>query len=141
MDSDFGNIENIKSLSKKISKLFTQNDILRSAINTSHEGIAVLDEQGKYIYLNTAHEEMFGYGPGELIGKSWEVLYKSEDILYFHREVFPIIEREGKWSGKYTAYSKDGSEVHEELYLTSLPDGKLVCTCRVDICNTCDFKE
>ena len=141
MDDSFKNLRDIKTLSKKISAVFTQNEMLRHAINTSHEGIAILDDKGLYVYLNTAHEKMFGYEPGELIGKSWEILYKSEDILYFSSEVFPLLEKEGKWSGKYIGYAKDGSRVHEELYLTALPNGGLICTCRIDICNACDLKE
>jgi len=141
MDKSFDNLDNIKSLSEKISAVFTQNEMLKLAINTSHEGIAILNADGKYVYLNEAHEKMFGYEPGELIGQKWEVLYKSPDILYFYSEIFPIIEKEGKWQGKYVGYAKDGSPVAEEIYLTSLPNGGLVCTCRVDICNTCDLKE
>jgi PAS domain S-box-containing protein len=90
--------------------------------------------------MNNAHAEMFGYTVEEMLGKTWEILYKSTDILYFRGTVFPVIEREGKWSGKYIGYAKDGSPVAEEVYLTALPNGGLVCTCRVDQCVTCDYK-
>ena len=124
------NIEEIKTLSDKISLLFKQNELLRLAINTSHEGIAILNENGEYIYLNEAHAEMFGYTVDELIGKTWEVLYKPNDIEYFKTIVFPIIFANGKWNGKYIGYSKNGDEVKEEVYLTLLPNNYLVCTCR-----------
>jgi PAS domain S-box-containing protein len=124
------NIEEIKSLSDKISLLFKQNELLRLAINTSHEGIAILNENGEYIYLNEAHAEMFGYTVDELIGKTWEVLYKPNDIDFFKTIVFPIIFANGKWNGKYIGYKKNGSEVNEEVYLTLLPNNYLVCTCR-----------
>lgn len=130
MDKSFDNLDNIKNLSDKISAIFTQNELLRHAINTSHEGIAILNTKGEYVYMNDAHATMFGYEPGELIGKTWEILYKSEDILYFSGEVFPVIEVKGKWNGTYVAYAKDGSPVPEEVYLTALPNGGLVCTCR-----------
>jgi len=140
MDKAFSNLDNIKSLSEKISAVFNQNELLRTAINTSHEGIAILDEKGTYIYMNTAHATMFGYEEGELIGKSWEILYESEDILHFRSTVFPLLAEDGKWNGKYIAKSKDGVSVYEELYLTTLPNGGMICTCRVDICNTCEYK-
>ena len=124
------NIEEIKSLSDKISLLFKQNELLRLAINTSHEGIAILNENGEYIYINEAHAEMFGYTVDELIGKTWEVLYKPNDIDFFKTIVFPIIFANGKWNGKYIGYKKNGSEVNEEVYLTLLPNNYLVCTCR-----------
>ena len=123
-------IEEIKTLSDKISLLFKQNELLKLAINTSHEGIAILNENGEYIYLNEAHAEMFGYTVNELIGKTWEVLYKPNDIEYFKTIVFPIIFTNGKWNGKYIGYKKNGDEVNEEVYLTLLPNNYLVCTCR-----------
>jgi PAS domain S-box-containing protein len=124
------NIEEIKSLSDKISLLFKQNELLRLAINTSHEGIAILNENGEYIYLNEAHAEMFGYTVEELTGKKWEILYKPNDVEYFKTIVFPIIFANGKWNGKYIGYAKNGDEVKEEVYLTLLPNNYLVCTCR-----------
>lgn len=123
-------IEEIKTLSDKISLLFKQNELLRLAINTSHEGIAILNENGEYIYLNEAHAEMFGYTVEELTGKKWEILYKPNDIEYFKTIVFPIIFANGKWNGKYIGYAKNGDEVNEEVYLTLLPNNYLVCTCR-----------
>jgi PAS domain S-box-containing protein len=129
----FKKFEDIKNLSEKISNIFKQNELLKMAINTSHEGIAILNEKGEYIYLNEAHAEMFGYSVDELIGKTWQILYKEKDIKYFVNEVFPIIEQNGKWSGKYIGYAKNGNPVNEEVYLTSLPNGGLVCTCRIII--------
>lgn len=123
-------IEEIKTLSDKISLLFKQNELLRLAINTSHEGIAILNENGEYIYINEAHAEMFGYTVNELIGKTWEILYKPNDVEYFKTIVFPIIFADGKWNGKYIGYKKNGDEVKEEVYLTLLPNNYLVCTCR-----------
>jgi PAS domain S-box-containing protein len=129
-------LNKIEELTKELIDKITFVDKLQAAINTSHEGIAILDTEGKYIYLNNAHEEMFGYDPGEMVGKSWEILYKPEDIEFFKATVFPIIAEKGKWNGTYIGYSKQGDPVHEEVYLTSLKEGGLICTCRViDITN------
>lgn len=134
----FKKFEDIKILSEKISNIFKQNELLKMAINTSHEGIAILNDKGEYIYMNEAHAEMFGYSVNELIGKTWQILYKEKDVEYFINEVFPIIEQNGKWSGRYIGYAKNGTPVFEEVYLTSLPNGGLVCTCRVNVCTPCN---
>jgi len=121
--------KNIQVVADKLSKLFAENEALKLAINTSHEGIAVLDKDGIYTYLNKAHEEMFKYNEGEMLGKSWQILYTPEQVNYFINEVFPIIGKEGKWSGNDVAICKDGSLQAEKVYLTALPDGGLVCLC------------
>jgi PAS domain S-box-containing protein len=124
---------NIKKLKTMVEELTIRDELLvklNNAINATHEGIALLDKDGNYTYMNKAHETMFGYGPSELIGESWTTIYKSEDVDWFVENVFPVIEKEGKWSGEATAISKDGSIIHEMVYLTALPDGGLICTCR-----------
>jgi PAS domain S-box-containing protein len=104
-------------------------DKLTTALNTSNEGIAILDKDGIYIYLNKAHEEMFGYESGEMIGKAWEILYTPEQVEYFKENVFPVVGATGKWYGEETGICKDGSKIKERVYLTALPDGGLICTC------------
>ena len=130
MDSYLNKIED---LSNGIGDLLEFNSQLIDALNTSTEGIAILDADGNYIWLNKAHEKMFGYEHKELIGQSWTVLYNEEDLDYFAENVFPVIARDGKWKGKATAIQKDKTtKVEEMLFLTALENGGLICTC-IDI--------
>lgn len=126
-----GYLEEIRNLGEKLAVTEQFNNIIIEAINTSHEGIAILDENGSYLYMNRAHEAIFGYDVDEMIGKSWEILYSEEDVQKFQEIVFPILEKEGKWTGEATAISKDGKTlIHEIVYLTALPNGGMICTCR-----------
>ena len=123
-------LDKLKEVAEDIGKLMKFNTQLIDALNTSTEGIAILDSEGKYVWLNKAHEEMFGYEHKELIGQSWTVLYKKKDLADFATNVFPIIEKEGKWKGKATAIQKDKKTIVKEmLYLTALTNGGLICTC------------
>lgn len=126
------NIKRIKILTEEFEKVNLFNNQLIEAINTSHEGIAILNSDGIYTWMNNAHEEMFGYEKNDLIGKSWDILYSEDDVDWFIKNVFPIIEKEGKWSGEATAISKDGvTKINEMVYLTALANGGLICTCRL----------
>jgi PAS domain S-box-containing protein len=101
------------------------------AIHQSQEGIAILDNQSLYLMLNKAHAEMFGYkSVDELIGKSWTHLYPESEILRFQKEVFPFLMAHGFWSGEATAKKKDGTTFDEEVSLTLIEGGGLVCVCR-----------
>jgi len=42
------------------------------------EGIAVVDNQGTLAFVNTALEQLLGYGHGELVGQPWEILLPDE---------------------------------------------------------------
>ena len=126
MDKD---LDKIKQLTESISVQMDFVDKLIAALETSNEGIAILDKDGIYIYINKAHEKMFKYNKGEMLGKSWTILYDEKKIKYFVEEVFPILGQQGYWQGEDVGICKDGSLQKEKVYLTSLPDGGLVCTC------------
>lgn len=124
-------IAKIAKLGKKLDAEMEFSAKLIAAINTSIEGIALLDENGIYIYMNEAHEKMFGYSNKEMIGKSWTVLYSDKDVENFVSTIFPEIEKHGFWRGEATAIHKDGkTKVDEYLTLTATNDGWLICTVR-----------
>ena len=101
-----------------------------AAIETASDGIAILNDD-KFIYLNQAHLDIFGYSqPEELIGQSWRVLYEPEEIARLEREVFPILRERGRWQGETRAKHRDGHTFDEELTLTFTPKGDLICVCR-----------
>ena len=101
-----------------------------AAIETAGDGIAILNDD-RFIYLNQAHLEIFGYSqPEELIGQSWRVLYEPEQLAQLEQEIFPILLKQGRWQGETTAKHRDGHRFDEELTLTFTPKGDLICVCR-----------
>lgn len=108
--------------------------IIRSqnmAIEKAGDGIALLDRHGRYYYMNDAHVKFFGYSSSlELIGKSWRELYAEEERKWIDQQVFPILAKEGNWKGETVGISKQGTPVYQEITLSILPDGDLLCICR-----------
>ena len=101
-----------------------------TAIEATIDGIAIVRD-GKYIYLNKAHIQIFGYDTAaELIGKSWQEIYTPEEIARFQHEVFPILTQAGYWRGEATAKRRNGSTFNEEISLTLTKDGDLIYICR-----------
>lgn len=90
-------------------------------------GVAFLDAEGKYYYMNKSHEALFDYEPGELIGKSWHTIYKQDEIDKINNQYFPELFKNGKWSGETLGMKKDGTPVWQEVTLTFSDDGGLVC--------------
>ncbi len=104
---------------------------LIAAIEASIDGIAVVNEEGKYIYINAAHLDLFGYQhPSELIGATWKVFYYPDEVQRIEQEVFPIIGETQKWRGEAIAKRRDGSTFVEELSLTMVQGVGLICVCR-----------
>lgn len=104
---------------------------LNLALEGAREGIAVTDREGHYLYLNKEHVTLFGYeSASELIGKSWRLLYAAEGARVIEETVFPLMRTEGRWRGRLRAKRKDGSFFSQELSLSVLANGGIVCNCR-----------
>ena len=103
----------------------------RIAIEAAIDGVALMDDTGRYTYLNQTHVEMFGYNhPDELLGGTWRRLYSDKEIERFKKEAAPELVNTGKWRGTVIAIRRDGSTFSQEVSLTQIEGGGLVCVCR-----------
>lgn len=101
------------------------------AIDVSIDGIAILDENEEYLYLNQAHAEIYGYeSPDKLMGSSWEILYDREETKRFKNEIMPELWKTGQWFGTAVGQKKDGSKFSQSISLTVLENGGLICVVR-----------
>ena len=103
-----------------------------AALESSIDGMAILSESGDYLYLNQAHAEIYGYDrPEDLIGKTWDVLYYPDEVERFNK-LFQSKDwkSEGTWRGESIGKRRDGSTFVNEVSLTALENGGLVCVVR-----------
>lgn len=71
-----------------------------AAIEVSMDGIAILNQNAEYTFLNDAHAKLHGYeSPKELIGKTWRKLYDEQEIKMIEQEMEPVLLIEGQ--GKF----------------------------------------
>ena len=117
-------LTSIKSIESVLNKMTI-------AVQDAMDGIAVIDDEGQYVYVNEAHVKMFGYSNDlDFIGKKWHMLYEQNEINYLKNKIFPLVNKNGRWAGETIAKLKDGSPVYQEITLTSLADGGVICICR-----------
>ncbi len=108
---------------------------LQQAIDQGVEGLALLDQEGRYTYINRAHAAMYGYTAEELLGHSWKMLYSKKQLRLIEEICLPKLRSSGQWQGELLGLRKDGTNVPVEMSLSLLmnldnsSDG-LVCTCR-----------
>jgi len=114
-----------------IKKIESTLNKMTIAVKDAMDGIAVLNEKGNYIYINEAHVKMFGYqNSKDFIGNSWHMLYEEIEVERLESKIFPQIMAKGRWAGETKGKLKNGKPVFQEISLTSLPDGGLICICR-----------
>ena len=123
----------IEAVRDVTARRMAEEDLRRQAIaiETSIDGMAILDPQGRSRSLNRAHARICGCeNPDELVGFSWRTFYGPDEVRRFEEEIFPSLAAAGSWRGEVTARRRDGSIFPQELSLSLLPDGGQVCVAR-----------
>lgn len=102
-----------------------------AAMKASMDGIAILNQNQEYVYLNDAYAKTHGYDkPEYLIGSSLEVLYGEAEQTRFQQEILPAFWQSGQWQGEVAGKRCDGSIYPQEISLSRITGGGLVCVVR-----------
>ena len=97
------------------------------AMDTAREGIALLDEDGYFQYVNQAYADITGYGQAALVGEHWELLYPDTHVDRVYDEILPAVPRDGRWSGQTVYERADGDRILTSHALAYADDGTLIC--------------
>ncbi len=121
-------------IGRDVTNLVEQQKELRlqaSAFNSSIDGLGILDSNEKFIHVNPAHADIYGYdNPDELIGKSWRTLYEEKELERFEDSVLPKLHKQSYWRGEAKGLRKDGSTFDQEVTLTYVEDEGIICVVR-----------
>ncbi|MFO8126612.1 PAS domain-containing protein, partial [Yoonia sp.] len=99
-----------------------------AAITATEEGITITDEAGTILFTNPAHAAMFAHNePLSLVGQPWHSLYSPQVAAGLAAEAFPTLRDQGYWAGQVDALRADGGRFEQELSLTEIPGGKIIC--------------
>jgi PAS domain S-box-containing protein len=99
------------------------------AMKGAMDGMALLDDDGCYLFVNDAHADLYGYDREELLGNHWSQLYDPAEQRRLEREALPEMVETGGWRGPAVGRRADGSTFQQELSLSDLEDG-FVCVVR-----------
>jgi PAS domain S-box-containing protein len=101
------------------------------AMDSSVEGIGILDEKGVHSYANSALASMLGLdSPQQIVGQPWRVVYAFQPLGEMESQVREGLKESGKWSGSLKLRRPDGSSIPVEFHVGRMPDGGTVCGCR-----------
>jgi len=101
------------------------------AMDSSVEGIGILDDQGVHVYANAALASLLGFdSPQNIVGKPWRVAYALQQSKTLESEIRKSLRGSGKWSGSLQFHRPDGSYVPVEMHVARMPDSGTACVCR-----------
>ncbi|WP_415379601.1 PAS domain S-box protein [Halosimplex sp. TS25] len=122
-----GYIEDITERKERERELAARS----AAIEQASDGMAILDENGVYEFVNQAHADVYGYDdPSAFLGETWQMCYDADERERLTEEALPALANEGDWRGEAVGVTADGERFPQELSLTVLDDGRQICVVR-----------
>jgi PAS domain S-box-containing protein len=119
----------INITAQKVSELKNQEQAL--AIEASHDGIAIVNSDQTYRYMNQSHADLFGYSDREeLIGKSWSMFYEENELDRVIADLAPVLLKDKKWRGETIAKKKNGEYINVDVSVTLVEDNSMICLVR-----------
>jgi PAS domain S-box-containing protein len=82
--------------------------LFRTIMEQSQEAVAVSDSSGRLLYINPAHERLFGRSLEEARQTNYRDYYPPESVMILNEEVAPVLAQGGSWEGELDVFDADG---------------------------------
>ncbi|MBW2095510.1 MAG: PAS domain S-box protein [Deltaproteobacteria bacterium] len=93
---------------KKRKRKEKQLQLLSQAVEQSSNGIAIIDLDGKVLYINNAFAESHGYSPGEVLGEHLSIFHNTQQMKQVENANRQIREN-GEFLGEIWHTRHDGT--------------------------------
>ena len=95
------------------------------------DGVALINKQGKYYYLNEPYTLFLGHErPDEILGKPWTTTFSPEYAEQLQNNILPLVLEKGSWTGEAILLTKEEKTIRKHISLTKIPDDNLICICQ-----------
>ena len=127
--------KDISDRKREVEELRLRAEIMKNVA----EGIYLIRlDDGIIVYANQKFEKMFGYNPGEMIGKEVSVVNAPTDKTPAERkdEIMDVLVKTGEWHGEVRNIKKDGTPFwcSANVSLADHPDyGRVIVSVHSDI--------
>ena len=95
--------------------------LLGNAIESTTEMICITDLNNRFIYINEAFREKYGYSESELLGREVEIIGSLKNLPEIHQIVFNDTKK-GSWEGELINTKKDGTDFPILLSTSQIKD-------------------
>lgn len=95
--------------------------MLDYAVESTSEMICITDMQDRFVFVNRALEQGYGYTAGELLGKTPDILFSPDNPPALLKEIIEQT-RLGGWRGEVNDLRKDGIEIPVALSTSLIKD-------------------
>jgi diguanylate cyclase (GGDEF)-like protein/PAS domain S-box-containing protein len=102
-----------------------------AAMTASMDGIGIVNERLEFTVVNDALAKLYGYAdPQSMIGMPFHALYEPATYERFTNTILPIVRQRGRWRGEAPGLRHDGLTFPQEISISAIQGGGLVCVVR-----------
>ena len=95
--------------------------MLGNAIESTTEMICITDMNNRFIFINKAFRDKYGYNEEEILGKEVEIIGSVKNLPEIHQIVFNDTKK-GSWEGELINTKKNGAEFPILLTTSQIKD-------------------
>ncbi|MGI9227772.1 MAG: PAS domain S-box protein, partial [Gammaproteobacteria bacterium] len=124
--NDQGTVTKLMGISEDITeRKHAEQDLreMNTALTHSLQGIARLDLNGHYTYVNNIYASLLGYIPEELVGQSWKITVDPDDINKGVRGYQQMLKEENV-EFNIKGVRKDGSSIFKHVLISKRLDNE-----------------
>jgi len=101
-----------------------------TALDLAVDGMAIINADGKYTYVNSGYAQMIGSASREsMIGSPWKRVSNRETGVP-EDDIRASLQKDGRWLGVINVWREPGISIPLELAVTALPGGGVVLLSR-----------
>ncbi|MEO8232673.1 MAG: PAS domain S-box protein, partial [Ignavibacteriota bacterium] len=121
--------EDITGRRSSEKKLRVGEEEFREIIEHSADSIFIVDNQGRYVYINTEAVQMLGYSKEEMLQLTIADLAPKNRVGEY-LEIFQQTVQEGSFFAEIQLVKKDGNLLSADLNTALMPNGLIYGSCR-----------
>ena len=112
----------------EVDKSLGTTDLFKDVVVASNEAIAVNEPSGRFIYVNPAHEKLFGRSLAVARSLSYRDYYSEKSVEKHHQEILPTVKRGETWEGLIEVLDSKGHHfpLWQQSYATYDEKGEIL---------------
>jgi PAS domain S-box-containing protein len=104
-------------------------NIRSRVLESMAEAVNLATEDGRILFTNRAHDRMFGYFPGELVGQHVSILNNlpADESNALVMEIISVLKSAGEWRGEIHNRRKDGTPLITRAVISKVEISQQIC--------------
>lgn len=106
-------------------------ELIFQAIETTLDGISLLDNNKIFLYINKSFLKIFGYdNEDEIIGSTCKKIFNNKEYKRLNSYILPKLFEKGSWKGEAYGLRKDETLIPIEISLSKDTNNNIICITR-----------